>query len=278
MSGTGTASPHAIRFDRVSKAFGAKRILDEVSFDIARGEIVFVLGKSGMGKSVTLKHIIGVLKPDSGRVFVEGQDLSQLDARGLSGVRRRCGMVFQQPALLDSLTVFENVAFGLRAPEFRSARLATGKPEMSEEEIRNRVIEVLELVKLDESILDFTPPQISYGMQKRVSLARTLAPGPSHLLFDEPTTGLDPITTQAVNRLIRELSRKLQVTSVVVSHDMGCALQIADRVLVLDQAKILAWGTISEIRASHEPLIRDFLSEALENEVDTPGHGEAARP
>jgi phospholipid/cholesterol/gamma-HCH transport system ATP-binding protein len=176
-------------------------------------------------------------------------------------------MVFQQPALLDSLTVMENVAFGLRAPEFRAARAADGKPELSEREIRDRVVEVLELVKLDASILALSPPQISYGMQKRVSLARTLAPGPSHLLFDEPTTGLDPITTQAVNRLILELSRKLKVTSVVVSHDMACALQIADRVLVLDQAKILAWGTIPEIRQSREPLIVDFLSEALENEA-----------
>jgi phospholipid/cholesterol/gamma-HCH transport system ATP-binding protein len=257
----------AIRFDQVSKAFGAKKILDQVSFEIARGEIVFVLGKSGMGKSVTLKHIIGVMKPDSGRVFVEGKDLSTLDARGLSGIRRRCGMVFQQPALLDSLTVMENVAFGLRSPEFRAARVADGKLELSEREIHDRVVEVLDLVKLDASILGLTPPQISYGMQKRVSLARTLAPGPSHLLFDEPTTGLDPITTQAVNRLIRELSRKLKVTSVVVSHDMACALQIADRVLVLDQAKILAWGTIPEIRQSREPLIVDFLSEALENEA-----------
>ncbi|MBU6374769.1 MAG: ATP-binding cassette domain-containing protein [Bdellovibrionales bacterium] len=261
-----SANTPAIRFDSVSKAFGSKKILSEVSFEIARGEIVFVLGKSGMGKSVTLKHIIGVMKPDAGRVFVEGKDLSTLDSRGLSGVRRRCGMVFQQPALLDSLTVYENVAFGLKSPEFRTARAASGQKELTENEIQTRVVEVLELVKLDSSILNLNPPQISYGMQKRVSLARTLAPGPSHLLFDEPTTGLDPITTQAVNKLIRELSDKLKVTSVVVSHDMACALQIADRVLVLDQARILVWGTIPEIRQSKEPLIQDFLSEALEFE------------
>ena len=262
-----SSAPHpAIRFEAVSKAFGSKKILSTVSFDITRGEIVFVLGKSGMGKSVTLKHIIGVMKPDSGRVFVGGVDLATLDNHGLSGIRRRCGMVFQQPALLDSLTVFENVAFGLRSPEFRASRRADGKPELTEDEIHRRVVEVLELVKLDDSIIHLTPPQISYGMQKRVSLARTLAPSPSILLFDEPTTGLDPITTQAVNKLISELSRKLQVTSVVVSHDMGCALQIADRVLVLDQARILAWGTIPEIRRSSEPLIRDFLSEALAQE------------
>ncbi|MEN9722853.1 MAG: hypothetical protein RJB38_839 [Pseudomonadota bacterium] len=265
-------STPAIRFESVSKSFGAKRILDQVSFSIQPGEIVFVLGKSGMGKSVTLKQIIGVMRPDAGKVIVEGKDLASLDAPGLSRIRRRCGMVFQQPALLDSLTIFENIAFGLKSPEFRAARAQEGKPALDSDEIDTRVREVLALVKLEPEILQLKPPKISYGMQKRVSLARTLAPGPSHLLFDEPTTGLDPITTQAVNLLIAELSRKLQVTSVVVSHDMGCALRIADRVLVLDQGRILIDGTLDAVRNSNEPLIRDFLAEALEHEqAQTPG-------
>jgi len=255
-----------IRFESCSKRFGPKKILDEVSFDVLQGEILFVLGKSGMGKSVTLKHIIGVMKPDSGTVHVLGRNLARLDSAGLSQIRRRCGMVFQQPALLDSLTIFENVSFGLTSPEFVQSRIQSGLLPFTPAEIRDRVIEVLALVRLGPEILDKRPPQISYGMQKRVSLARTLAPGPEILLFDEPTTGLDPITTQAVNRLIQELSRKLKVTSLVVSHDMACALQIADRILVLDQAKILALGSVKEIRDHQAPLIRDFLSEALQAE------------
>jgi phospholipid/cholesterol/gamma-HCH transport system ATP-binding protein len=249
----------SIRFDQVTKSFGPKTILRDVSFEVAKGEILFVLGKSGMGKSVTLKHIVGVLKPDMGHVWVDGQDVTILGEGDLASVRRKCGMVFQHPALLDSLTVYQNVAFGLRTPQFIEAR---GKP-MTEAEIEKRVVEKLSLVNLGPEILDRLPPEISYGMQKRVSLARTLAPEPSYLLFDEPTTGLDPINTNSVNDLILELSRKLKVTSVVVSHDMSCALQIADRILILDQARILALGTVSEIKASPEPLIRDFLSETL---------------
>jgi phospholipid/cholesterol/gamma-HCH transport system ATP-binding protein len=183
--------------------------------------------------------------------------VKDLDAGGLASIRRKCGMVFQHPALLDSLSVFDNVAFGLRTPQYRAVK------ELTEKQIRNIVVEKLSLVHLGPEILDRRPPEISYGMQKRVSLARTLAPEPRYLLFDEPTTGLDPITTNAVNDLIFELSRKLKVTSVVVSHDMGCALKIADRVLVLDQARILALDTVAAMKKSPEPLIRDFLSEAL---------------
>lgn len=249
----------SIAFAGVSKAFGAKVVLNDVSFEIATGEILFVLGKSGMGKSVTLKHIVGVLKPDRGSVTVDGQDVTRLDENALADIRRKCGMVFQHPALLDSLTVYQNVSFGLRTPQFIRS---LARP-LVEEEIRARVLEKLSLVHLGTEILERRPSELSYGMQKRVSLARTLAPEPKYLLFDEPTTGLDPITTNAVNSLIFELSRKLQVTSVVVSHDMACALKIADRVLVLDQARILAFDTIARIKRSQEPLIRDFLAETL---------------
>jgi phospholipid/cholesterol/gamma-HCH transport system ATP-binding protein len=220
-----------------------------VTFTVETGEIMFILGKSGMGKSVTLKNIVGLLKPDRGDVHVDGNVVNRLDEEGLERVRKVCGMVFQHPALLDSLTVYQNVAFGLRG--------------MPEDKARARVLECLKLVHLDDSVLDRKPPEISYGMQKRVSLARTLAPGPRYLLFDEPTTGLDPITTNAVNELIHELARKLKVTSVVVSHDMGCALRIADRILVLDQGKILALGTVEEIKRHPAELIRDFLKEAI---------------
>jgi phospholipid/cholesterol/gamma-HCH transport system ATP-binding protein len=249
----------SIRFENVTKSFGPKTILKDVSFEVATGEILFVLGKSGMGKSVTLKHIVGVMKPDSGKVFVDDQNVSVLEDEELAAVRRKCGMVFQHPALLDSMSILENVAFGLRTPQFNQGR---EKP-LTENEIKDIVCEKLLLVNLGTEILKKMPSEISYGMQKRVSMARTLAPGPSYLLFDEPTTGLDPITTRAVNDLIFDLSRKLKVTSLVVSHDMSCALDIADRILVLDQAKILAIDTVAKIKVSEIPLIRDFLSEAL---------------
>lgn len=248
-----------IRFENVTKSFGPKTILKNVSFEVSTGEILFILGKSGMGKSVTLKHIVGVMKPDSGKIYVDGKDVTSMSDLQLESVRSTCGMVFQHPALLDSLNVYQNVSFGLRTPQFNHAMKRT----LNEEEIKTRVLEKLSLVNLGPEILERMPPEISYGMQKRVSLARTLAPGPSYLLFDEPTTGLDPITTNAVNDLIFDLSRKLKVTSVVVSHDMACALKIADRILVLDQAGILAIGTVSEIKRSSEALIQDFLSETL---------------
>lgn len=249
----------SIRFENISKTFGVKKILTDVSFDVATGEILFVIGKSGVGKSVTLKHIIGVLKPDSGRVYIDKVDVTKCNSEGLAEIRRKCGMIFQHPALLDSLTVYENVSFGLRTPQYIK-HLGKSLPESK---IREIVIEKLGLVHLGHEILEKLPPELSYGMQKRVSLARTLAPEPSYLLFDEPTTGLDPITTNAVNDLILELSRELKVTSIVVSHDMGCALKIADRILVLDQGRILALGAVPEIRNSKEPLICDFLAEQL---------------
>lgn len=239
----------SITFDKVSKSFGPKKILDGVSFTVNTGEIMFILGKSGMGKSVTLKNIVGLLKPDSGNVRIGDMVINNLGEQDLEIARKTCGMVFQHPALLDSLTVYENVAFGLQG--------------QAPDHVRARVKECLQLVHLDDSIFGRKPPEISYGMQKRVSLARTLAPGPKYLLFDEPTTGLDPITTNAVNDLIFELSRKLNVTSIVVSHDMGCAMRIADRILVLDQGNILALGTVDEIKQSSHELIRDFLMEAI---------------
>lgn len=241
----------SIRFEAVSKAFGPKRVLNDVSFEIRQGEIVFILGRSGVGKSVTLKHLVGLIKPDAGKIYVDQAEITGFGESQLAEIRKRCGMVFQHPALLDSLTIFDNVAFGLKSMK------------LSEDAIRERVIETLKLVYLNENVLGRYPPEISYGMQKRASLARTLAPKPEYLLFDEPTTGLDPISTTAVNDLILDLSRRLKVTSVVVSHDMGCALKIADRILVLDQGKILSYATVEETKKSPEPLIRDFLSEAL---------------
>jgi phospholipid/cholesterol/gamma-HCH transport system ATP-binding protein len=244
-----------ISFRDVYKSFGERTILKGISFEVPEGEILFILGTSGTGKSVLLKNIVGLLQPSAGQIFVDNQDVSRLSEDELFPVRKKCGMVFQHPALFDSLTVFENVAFGLRKHY----------PELDESEVRKRVKECLNLVHL-ANVDEKLPQEISYGMQKRVSLARTVAVQPKILLFDEPTTGLDPVTTRAINHLILELSRTLKTTSIVVSHDMQCALEIADRILVLDKGEIVAHGSPAELKKNTHPLVVDFLKEALDAE------------
>lgn len=240
----------SIEFKNVTKSFGPQRlILDQISFRAKPGHILFILGRSGMGKSVTLKLIMGLLRADGGQILIDQQDITHFTEEEYLQVRTTCGMVFQHPALFDSMTIYENIAFGLRHWQL--------------ERQRARVMECLRLVYLDEDILSKRPVQISYGMQKRVSLARTLAPGPRFILFDEPTTGLDPITTTAINDLITELSRKLQITSVVVSHDMGCALKSADQIIIIDQGKIIVDGSVEQVKRSAHPLIKGFLAEVL---------------
>lgn len=238
-----------LEFKDLRKSFGDREILKGISLQIKKGEILFILGTSGTGKSVLLKLIVGLLKPTSGEIIIDGENVTHYDEEQFFPVRKKCGMVFQHPALFDSLTVYENIAFGIR----RHLKL-------DEEEIRRRVRRSLDLVHLRD-IEDKLPQEISYGMQKRVSLARTVAIDPTILLFDEPTTGLDPVTTNAVNRLIQELSRTLNTTSIVVSHDMQCAIEIADRIVVLDKGEIVAQGTAEEIRRHAHPLVRDFMAE-----------------
>lgn len=240
-----------IRFEKVVKRFGTRTVLNEISFVAKPSEILFILGTSGTGKSVLLKNVVGLHRPDSGRIWFGEQEITGLSEKQFGPIRQRCGMVFQQPALFDSLSVFENIAFGLR-------RSGLG----SEFEIGGRVRECLRLVNLGD-VGQLFPNEISYGMQKRVSLARTIALQPQALLFDEPTTGLDPVTTNAINELIRNLSRNLGATSLVVSHDMHCALGIADRIVVLDKGEIVASGTPAELQKSEQPLVREFLREAL---------------
>ncbi len=240
-----------ISFKNIVKRFGTRTILKGISFDVAEGEILFVLGTSGTGKSVLLKNIVGLLRPDEGEIWIDGQEVSRIPEDDYLPVRKKCGMVFQHPALFDSMTIYDNVAFGVRRHE-----------RLDEAAISERVTRCLQLVNLAD-VEDKMPGQISYGMQKRVSLARTVAVGPKILLFDEPTTGLDPVTTSAVNQLIKDLSRTLKTTSMVVSHDMRCALEIADRIMVLDQGHIIAQGTPEELKQSAHPLVRDFLDEAV---------------
>jgi phospholipid/cholesterol/gamma-HCH transport system ATP-binding protein len=238
-----------IEFKHFTKSFGARTVLYDLNLTIEEGNVVFVLGRSGSGKSVLLKNLVGLMRPTEGEIWVDGVRVDTLSEEQYLPVRRKCGMVFQQPALLDSLSVFENIAFGLRRME-----------RLEEDELRERVRECLKAVHLN-GIEDKMPYEISYGMQKRVSLARTLALRPKILLFDEPTTGLDPITTQSINKLIQTLSEAMKTTSLVVSHDMGCALDIADRVIVLDNAKVVADGTPDELLKSDHPLVKDFLAE-----------------
>lgn len=245
-----------LEFKSVSKRFGDRTILNDISFKTKEGEILFILGTSGTGKSVLLKLIVGLLKASEGEIWLNSKKISSLSEQDLFPVRRSCGMVFQHPALFDSMTVFENISFGIQ----------TKISGLDDGEVKSRVADCLKVVDLSEDILDKLPSQLSYGMQKRVSLARTLALQPEVLLFDEPTTGLDPVTTQSVNRLIKQSSLKYNSTSLVVSHDMDSALRVADRILVLDRGKILEISSPEEIKRSKEPLVQEFLSEVLEEE------------
>ncbi len=226
-------------------------MLNGLSLKILEGEIIFVLGTSGTGKSVLLKNIVGLLTPDEGEIWIDGEEVSKFSEDQYLPIRKKCGMVFQHPALFDSLSIYENVAFGLRRHY-----------QLSDNEVGEKVKKALSLVHI-HGVENKKPAQISYGMQKRVSLARTIALQPKILLFDEPTTGLDPVTTTAVNQLIQDLSRELKTTSIVVSHDMNCALSIADRIVVLDKGQIVALGTPEELKKSEIPLVKDFLAEAL---------------
>ena len=241
-----------IEFKNLKKSFGSKKVLQGISFSVAEGEILFILGVSGTGKSVLLKNLVGLLRPDEGEIWMDGQNITHFTEEEYGSVRKKCGMVFQNPALFDSMTIFENVAFGLKKHY-----------NFSEGELKEKVLQNLELVHL-QGIEQKLPQELSFGMQKRASLARTIAIRPKILLFDEPTTGLDPITTNAINKLILDLSKELKTTSIVVSHDMHCALDIADRIIVLDKGKIIEEGTPEHLRSSQVPLVKDFLYEVNE--------------
>lgn len=240
-----------IEFKDLVKTFGTRAVLNGLSLSIREGEIVFILGTSGTGKSVLLKNLVGLLTPDSGDIWIDGENVARFSEEQYLSIRKKCGMVFQHPALFDSLTVYENIAFGLRR-HF----------DYSEEVIAQKVSKALQLVQLKD-VTDKYPADLSYGMQKRVSLARTIALEPKILLFDEPTTGLDPVTTTAINNLILELSHKLKTTSLVVSHDITCAFAIADRIVFLDKGHILAQGTPEELKKSNIPLVKEFLAEVV---------------
>ena len=239
-----------IRIDGLCKAFGDKEVLRGITVDVEEGTTYVVLGASGSGKTVLLKHVIGLLKPDRGTVHVDGMEISALGGRALTEARRVFGMVFQGAALFDSMTVFDNVAFPVRERERR----------IHHDELLARVIESLRVVDLGEDVLDLWPSQLSGGMRKRVSLARALVANPKIVLYDEPTTGLDPITTNSVDSMIDQAKNRRGVTSMVISHDIASAFRVADRLAVLYDGRIAAQGTPEEVRRSDDPYVQRFLS------------------
>ncbi|MBZ0169579.1 organic solvent ABC transporter ATP-binding protein [Candidatus Methylomirabilis lanthanidiphila] len=238
----------AIEFRQVYKSFNHIPILAGMDFAIRPGETVTIIGGSGIGKSVTLKLIVGLLKPEAGHILIEGEDIVPLPEDRLIRIRKKIGMVFQSSALFDSLSVAENIAYPLRE-----------HTAMSEWEIHERITETLYLVGL-EGADDKAPADLSGGMRKRVALARAIALTPKIILYDEPTTGLDPINTEKINELIVDMNRKLEVTSVVVTHDMRSAFKISDRIGLLDKGKIVVVGTPEEIQRADLPLVRQFVN------------------
>ncbi len=237
-----------IEIKNIKKKFGKKEVLCGVNLIINKGETLVVIGKSGCGKSVLLKHIIGLLKPDEGEIFFEGVDIVKMKMKDVYKIRSKFGFLFQGAALFDSMTVAENIGLGLKE-----------NSKLTQKEIDNIVEEKLELVGLP-GIQKMKPADLSGGMKKRVSLARALATNPEYILYDEPTTGLDPVMSDAIDDLIRELSERLKVTSIVVTHDIFSVYEVADRVAMMEDGKIYFHGTPKELVETSDPVIRNFLN------------------
>jgi phospholipid/cholesterol/gamma-HCH transport system ATP-binding protein len=231
----------------LKKSFGDNLVLDDVSLRIEAGESVVIIGRSGSGKSVLLKLLIGLLEPDAGEVIINGQPIAGLDERALLPIRRKFGMLFQGAALFDSMTVAENVGFAFRH-----------NLQMTPEQVRERVALALEVVDLP-GIEDRKPAELSGGMRKRVGLARAIVYQPEIVLYDEPTTGLDPIVSDSIDQLILRVRDRFKVTSVVVTHDMRSARRVGQRILMLHEKKIYVAGTADEIFNSHDPVVRRFI-------------------
>jgi phospholipid/cholesterol/gamma-HCH transport system ATP-binding protein len=238
-----------IRYIGVKKSFGPKNIFADLNLDLRRGETLTVLGASGGGKSVMLKMLIGLLTADGGEILFDGRDVTKMNDEELTEVRRRIAYLFQGAALFDSLTVGENVAYGLREQFWN---------KMSADEIDARVERALELVGLP-GIQGMRPSDLSGGMKKRVGLARTLALQPEVILYDEPTTGLDPINTARINHLIRGIQRALKLTSVVVTHDMGTAFSVSDRLAMIGKGRIILVGTKEDFKTTDNATVRNFI-------------------
>ncbi|MBI5756496.1 MAG: ABC transporter ATP-binding protein [Nitrospirae bacterium] len=239
---------HVIEIVNLHKAFNKKHVLQGVDLQIERGETMVVIGGSGSGKSVLIKHVIGLLSPDEGSIVVDGVDISHLRENDMNELRKRYGMLFQGAALFDSLTVWENVGFSLMQ-----------HTTLSKEEIKEKAKQKLEMVGL-KGVEELMPSELSGGMRKRVGLARAIAMEPQIILYDEPTTGLDPIMADAINDLIIEMKKRLNVTSIAITHDMVSAYKIADKIAMLYEGRIQEVGTPDEIKRSVNPIVRQFIT------------------
>lgn len=236
-----------IRTEHIYKNFEEQAVLQDISIEILEGETMAIIGRSGSGKSVLMKHIIGLLKPDQGKVLVDGVDINTVSYKELRQVRRQFGVLFQGGALFDSMTAFENVAFPIRTFS-----------EASPEQIRLRVRECLEMVQL-EGIEAKKPSELSGGMQKRVALARAIALEPKYIIYDEPTSGLDPETSNRIDDLINSLTERLSVTSIVITHDMHSVLRIADRIAFIHSGRIHWSGSVADLHASEDEILLEFV-------------------
>jgi phospholipid/cholesterol/gamma-HCH transport system ATP-binding protein len=237
-----------IEIKNLVKSFNSRRVLDNLNLKVLEGSTLVVIGRSGCGKSVMLKHIEGIIRPDSGKIFINGMDILALDREELNDLRMTMALVFQGGALFDSLTVAENVGFSL------IEHLNVGG-----DEIKEQIKEALSLVGLS-GMENLTPAELSGGMKKRVALARAICIKPNIILYDEPTTGVDPITADSINNLIRQLHDKLKVTSIVVTHDMRSAYKVADRIAMLYEGKIITEGTPQEIQDTDDPVVHQFIN------------------
>jgi phospholipid/cholesterol/gamma-HCH transport system ATP-binding protein len=237
----------AILIEDLHKAFGETEVLRGFSLEVPDGQTMVVLGGSGSGKSVMLKHVVGLLTPDRGKVTVDGKVVSELDPEDLFELRRKVGYVFQFAALFDSMSLAENVAMGLRR-----------QSHMDKDQIRDRVEECLKLVDL-EGFGDMAPAELSGGQRKRAGIARAIATRPTYLLYDEPTTGLDPVTRAMIDRLILRMSQELGVTGIVITHDIDSAFRVADRLAMLHEGRCRFVGSPEEIRATEDPVVRGFI-------------------
>ncbi len=231
----------------LAKKIGEQEILRGVDLDVARGETLAIIGRSGGGKSVLLKHLVGLMEPDAGEIWVDGQNIIGLTERQLGAVREKIGILFQGAALFDSMTVAENIAFPLREAGERDPKV-----------LREKVREMLDVVEL-EGQEEKMPESLSGGMKKRVGLARSIVRRPSCVLYDEPTSGLDPVVSDSINRLIRRLQKRLGVTSVVVTHDMKSAFDVANHVAYLHEGRIYFYGTPDQLQQTSDPILQDFL-------------------
>jgi phospholipid/cholesterol/gamma-HCH transport system ATP-binding protein len=248
-----------IKLRNLRKSFGKQDVLLDVNLDIRRGETIVIIGQSGGGKSVILKHMIGLLQPDGGEVSVDNVTISTPKFFDTHTIRRKMGMLFQMGALFDSMTTGENIAFALREHH----------PELTEKQVQDNVTEKLKLINLVPEFRTKMPNELSGGMKKRVALARAIALSPEILLYDEPTTGLDPITSDVINDLILDMQSKLGVTSVVVTHDMVSAFKVADRIAMLYKGRIIEIGTVDEIKNTTNPFVKQFITGQRNLPTDT---------